>query len=154
VRGDDGRVDVDHDLRRRRRPASRGSRARASGAQRVQQAGIGSDRGNAVTIARILAPHVAEVVVAHRKRLRAISHATIKTDRFDARVLAELLAAGPVPTVWVPDQPTSALPRVLARRSGVVKRRRRVQNEMQAVLHRNLIERPKVADLFGVQGRR
>jgi hypothetical protein len=33
---------------------------------------------------RILA-HVAEVVLAHPKRLRAISHAKIKTNRFDAR---------------------------------------------------------------------
>ena len=33
--------------------------------------------GNALAIARILEPHVAEVVLAHAKQLRAISHARI-----------------------------------------------------------------------------
>src|SRR3954464_8900510 len=108
--------------------------------------------GNALSIARILAPHVAEVVLAHPKRLRAISHAKIKTDRFDARVLAELLAAGLIPVVWVPDERTRALRRLIARRRGVVKRRTQVKNEAQAVLHRNLVERPKIADLFGAKG--
>lgn len=51
--------------------------------------------GNALAIARILAPHCAEVLLAHPKRLRAISHAKVKTDKLDARVLAELLAAKP-----------------------------------------------------------
>jgi len=109
--------------------------------------------GNALAIARILAPHVADVVLAHPKRLRAISHAKIKTDRFDARVLAELLAAGLIPTVWVPDEQTRALRRLIARRRGVVKRRTQLKNEIQAVLHRNLIERPAVSDLFGAKGR-
>jgi transposase len=109
--------------------------------------------GNALAIAGILAPHVAEVVLAHPKRLRAISHAKIKTDRFDARVLAELLAAGLVPVVWVPDERTRALRRLIARRRGVVKRRTQVKNEAHAVLHRNLVERPKITDLFGAKGR-
>jgi transposase len=42
--------------------------------------------GNALAIARILAPHCAEVLLAHPKRLLAISHATVKTDKLDARV--------------------------------------------------------------------
>jgi transposase len=58
--------------------------------------------GNALAIARILESRVAAVVLAHPKRLLAISHAKIKTDRSDARVLAELLAAGLIPMVWVP----------------------------------------------------
>jgi len=41
--------------------------------------------GIALAIARILEPNVADVVLAHPKRLRAISHAKIKTDKFDAR---------------------------------------------------------------------
>ena len=53
--------------------------------------------GNALAIARILEPHVAEVVLAHAKQVRAISHARVKTDKIDAKVLADLLAAGPDP---------------------------------------------------------
>jgi transposase len=37
--------------------------------------------GNALAIARILEPHVAEVVLAHAKQVRAISHARVKTDK-------------------------------------------------------------------------
>jgi transposase len=62
--------------------------------------------GNALAIARIIEPHVDDVVLAHPKRLRAISHAKLKTDKVDARVLAELLAAGLVPVVWIPDDRT------------------------------------------------
>ena len=47
--------------------------------------------GNALAIARILEPHVAEVVLEHAKQVRAINHARVKTDRVDARVLADLL---------------------------------------------------------------
>jgi transposase len=108
--------------------------------------------GNALAIARILEPHVAEVVLAHPKRLRAISHAKIKTDKFDARVLAELLAAGLIPTVWIPDERSRVLRRLVARRRGVVKRRTQVKNEAQAVLHRNLVERPKITDLVRQKG--
>ena len=60
--------------------------------------------GNALAIARILEPHVAEVVLAHAKDVRAISHARVKTDKIDARVLADLLAAGLIPQVWIGDE--------------------------------------------------
>ena len=92
-------------------------------------------------------------MLAHPKRLRAVSHAKIKTDRLDARLLAELLAAGLVPAVWVPDEATRALRRLVARRQGMVKRRTQIKNEAQAMLHRNLIKRPKLTDIFGAAGR-
>jgi transposase len=49
--------------------------------------------GNASAIARILEPYVAEVVLAHAKQVRAISHARVKTDRIDAKVLARSAAS-------------------------------------------------------------
>jgi transposase len=55
--------------------------------------------GNALAIAHILAPHVAEVVLAHAQQVRAISHARVKTDKLDARMLADLLAADLIPRV-------------------------------------------------------
>jgi transposase len=57
--------------------------------------------GNALAIARILQPHVDEVVLANPMHVRAISHAKVKNDRFDSRTLAELLAADLVPRVWI-----------------------------------------------------
>jgi transposase len=109
--------------------------------------------GNALAIARILEPHCAEVVIAHAQQVKAISHALVKTDKLDARVLADLLAADLIPKVWVGDDRIRALRRLVSRRRGLVKRRTQIKNEVAAVLHRNLKPRPPVADLFGKRGR-
>jgi transposase len=77
--------------------------------------------GPAMEIARIIGPHVARVVVANAQEVRAISHARVKSDRFDARTLAELLSAGMLESVWVPDVETSALRRRVARRAALVR---------------------------------
>lgn len=109
--------------------------------------------GNALAIARILQPHCKEVVIAHARHVRAISHARVKTDKIDARVLADLLAADLIPQVWIGDDRVRALRRVVSRRRGLVKRRTQIKNEVSAVLHRNLKPRPPVTDLFGKSGR-
>ncbi|OPZ42373.1 MAG: Transposase IS116/IS110/IS902 family protein [Actinobacteria bacterium ADurb.BinA094] len=109
--------------------------------------------GNALAIARILAPHVAEVVLAHAQQVRAISHARVKTDKVDARVLADLLAADLIPPVWVGDERVRMLRRLVSRRRGLVKRRTQVKNEVSAVLLRNLKGRPPASDPFGRKGR-
>src|SRR4051794_219469 len=83
--------------------------------------------GNALAIARILEPHVAEVVLAHAKDVRAISHARVKTAKIDARVLADLLAAGLIPQVWIGDERCRMLRRLVSRRRGLVKRRTQVK---------------------------
>ena len=110
--------------------------------------------GNALAIARILQPHVAEVVLAHAKQVRAISHARVKTDKIDAKVLADLLAAGLIPRVWIGDECTRMLRRLVSRRRGLVKRRTQIKNEVSAVLHRNLKGRSPAADPFDAKGRR
>jgi transposase len=109
--------------------------------------------GNALAITRILEPHVAEVVLAHAKLVRAISHARVKTDKIDARVLADLLAAGLIPAVWIGDDRVRMLRRLVSRRRGLVKRRTQVKNEISAVLHRNLKGRCPASDPFGKKGR-
>ena len=109
--------------------------------------------GNALAIARILEPHVAEVVLAHAKDVRAISHAKVKTDKVDAKVLADLLAADLIPAVWIGDERTRMMRRLVSRRRGLVKRRTQIKNETAAVLHRNLKRRPPASDPFGVKGR-
>ena len=50
--------------------------------------------GNALAIARILEPHVGRVVLAHPPAVRAATSSRAKTDRIDARRLAQLLAGG------------------------------------------------------------
>jgi transposase len=109
--------------------------------------------GNALAIARILEPHFGEVVLAHAKQVRAISHARVKTDKVDAKVLADLLAADLIPAVWIGDERARMLRRLVSRRRALVKRRTQVKNEVSAVLHRNLKGRNPASDPFGKKGR-
>jgi transposase len=109
--------------------------------------------GNALEIARVLEPFVSEVVIANPMHVRAISHAKVKNDRFDARTLAELLAADLVPRVWIGDERTRVLRRLTSRRTQLVRQRTRPKNEISAVLVRNLKGRPPMSDLFGKRGR-
>lgn len=109
--------------------------------------------GPALAVRRVLEPHVAEVVVANPRKLRAIAESKVKTDQVDARTLCELLDAGFVPAVWSPDEWTRALRRRLQRRSKLVRQRTRAKNELHAVLARNLKGRPPMTDVFGKRGR-
>lgn len=109
--------------------------------------------GAAMEIARIIEPHVARVVVANAAEVRAISHARVKSDRFDARTLARLLSADMLEAVWVPDESTGALRRRVARRAALVRQRTRAKNEIHAAVTRCLLGRAPVSDLFGAAGR-
>ena len=109
--------------------------------------------GNAWEIARIIEPHVARVIVVSPADT-GIRQARAKTDRLDARALAELLWAGRLDAVWMPDERVRALRRRLARRTQLVRARSRAKNEIHAVLVRCLKGKPPMSDLFGVKGRR
>ena len=69
---------------------------------------------NTHAIARLLERHVGRVVVSNPMKTRAIAEAKVKTDKVDARVLAELLAADYLPAVWIADEETHALRRRVA----------------------------------------
>ncbi len=109
--------------------------------------------GGALAIARILEPHVGRVVMANPMAVRAIATAKAKTDRLDARTLAKLLAAGFLPAVWIGDERTRLLRRLVSRHAHLVRQRTRAKNEVHAVLQRTLKGRPPVSDLFGKRGR-
>jgi transposase len=109
--------------------------------------------GNAWEIARLIEPHVAQVLVVSPSDT-GIRQARAKTDRLDARTLARLLAAGSLDAVWMPDRETWVMRRRLSRRGQLVHARTRSKNEIHAVLMRQLVGRPPVSDLFGVKGRK
>ena len=108
---------------------------------------------NSLAIARIIRPHVKEVVIVNTRQLQAIANSKQKTDRHDARTLAQLLAAGMLEHSWLPDEGTRATRRRTGRRANLVVARARCKNEVLAVLHRNLKNRPPMTDAFGVAGR-
>jgi transposase len=108
--------------------------------------------GNAWEIARLIEPHVAQVLVVSPSDT-GIRQARAKTDRLDARTLARLLAAGSLDGVWMPDRQTWVMRRRLSRRSQLVWARSRAKNQIHAVLMRQLVGRPPFSDVFGVKGR-
>jgi len=108
---------------------------------------------NTHAIAKLLESRVARVVVSNPQITRVIAEAKVKTDKVDAQVLAQLLAADFLPGVWLADEETHALRRQVARRANIVRQRTRLKNQVQAILHRNLVPRCPAADLFGIKGR-
>jgi transposase len=66
------------------------------------------------------------VIIAHPGKLRIIAESTRKTDKIDARVLAEFLAHDMIPEAWRPT------PRVRQHRS-LVRRRCKVQSRITAI---------------------
>src|SRR5512140_2290675 len=97
--------------------------------------------GNTWAIATLLASRAGRVVVSNPAKTRAIAEAKVKTDKVDAEVLAQLLAAGFLPSVWLADDETHALRRQVARRAHIVRQRTRLKNRVQSILHRNLVPR-------------
>ena len=83
--------------------------------------------GNAAAVVDILAPQVARVVVANPLQVHLIARAKTKTDKIDARVLAQLYAAGFLPEVWIPDAATQVRGRQVMRRNQLVKSRVRLK---------------------------
>jgi transposase len=108
---------------------------------------------NTWPIADLLAERAGKVVVSNPLRTRAIADAKIKTDKVDARTLAQLLAADFIPQVWVPDPTTRALRGRISQHRALVQQRTRLRNQIHAALIRSLVSCPQ-SDLFGVAGRR
>src|SRR5215813_6313251 len=97
--------------------------------------------GNTWAIAALLASRAGRVVVSNPVKTRAIAEANVKTDKVDAQILAQLLAADFLPPVWRPDAQSAALRRQVLRRAHLVRQRTRLKNQVHAILHRNLIPR-------------
>jgi transposase len=109
--------------------------------------------GNAASVAAVIGPHVARVVIANPKQVHLIARAKIKTDTIDAGVLAQLYASGFLPEVWIADEATQALRRQVTRRNQIVRQRSRLKNIIQSILHAHLIPSCPHQDLCGPAGR-
>jgi transposase len=113
---------------------------------------------NSDAIATMLRPLVARVVarvvVSNPRKTRAIAEAKVKTDKVDARILAQLLAADFLPETWVADDQTRMRRRLVARRTQLVRQRTRLKNHVHGILSRNLVPTCPHADLFSGVGRK
>jgi transposase len=93
-----------------------------------------------------------DVELADAARAKALAPLAAKTDKIDARVLAELARRDLVPAIWLPD-PSVRAERERARfRLHLVKHRTALKNRIHSTLATFGHPVP-VADLFGVAGR-
>jgi transposase len=100
----------------------------------------------------LLAEHVSHVELAHPKELKAISTAAVKTDRIDARVLAQLARLNYLPTAYAAPIEVRDLRLYVRYRQFLINQRTRSKNYIHAILVRYNLCSP-VSDLFGVKGR-
>lgn len=107
---------------------------------------------NAFAVARLFKSKTkARVIVSNPIQTKLIASSKNKTDKIDARVLADLARVGYLPLVWLPDERTEAMRRLVSRRSNLVKRRTACKNDIHSILHRNLVDY-KTSDLFSTKG--
>jgi len=93
------------------------------------------------------------VEVADAQRVKALAPLTAKTDRIDARVLAELSVRDLIPAIWLPPPQTRGMRELGRFRLHLVKHRTGLKNRIHSTLISHGLSVP-VSDLFGVTGRR
>jgi transposase len=108
--------------------------------------------GNAWHVYDQLTGQGAIVHVANPLLVKWIGAAPVKTDPHDTLKLAKLLAAGLLPTVWVPPAPVRALRTLVGQRQRWIKQRTQARNRLQGLLQdHNLL--PPEGDLFAPEQR-
>jgi transposase len=93
-----------------------------------------------------------DVELADAAKAKALAPLTAKTDRIDARVLAELARHDLVPAIWLPDPGVRAEHERARFRLHLVRHRTALKNRIHATLTTFGHEVP-VSDLFGLAGR-
>lgn len=81
---------------------------------------------------KLLAPH----------KMRVIAEPTVKTDKIDARVIAELLRANYLPTCYVPSPAVRQLRELLRQRAFVVELRTMIKNRVHGLLDKLGVKHP------------
>ena len=106
---------------------------------------------NTWAFVRLVKPLVANIVVSNPMKTKAIAEANIKTDKVDARVLAQLLRCDYLPSVWVPTPDIEDKRALAARRTALVNQRTAIRNRIHSVLARRLVKAP-AGGLFTEKG--
>ena len=75
-----------------------------------------------------------QVQIAHARKVRDVAPLACKTDKVDARVLAELCRRDLVPALWIPSLDERALRERLRRRTHLVRLRGSAQNRIFGLL--------------------
>jgi transposase len=100
-----------------------------------------------------LVAHGWEVLIADAQRVKGLAPLACKTDKIDARVLAELSRRDLVPAIWLPTPELRREREVSRWRLHLVKHRSTLKNRVHSTLIAFGYQVP-MADLFGLGGRR
>ncbi len=83
-----------------------------------------------------------QVVMSHPKATKAIAHARLKNDKVDAAMLACLLRANLLPTVWIPPAPLRHAKELLRHRFLLMRFRTALRNQIGALLSKRNLQPP------------
>ena len=92
-----------------------------------------------------------DVVISNPVKTKAIASAKIKNDRVDSHMLAQLLRADLIPTVYVSPLKLRKLKELIRHRQRLVNDATRMKNRIHVLLRKNN-KIVAVSDLFGVRG--
>lgn len=95
---------------------------------------------NAWHVYDLMEPLAERVVVANPIEVKQIAQARVKTDNRDTLILARLLAANLVPTVWVPPRHVREMRQLLSQRRQWVETHTQIVNRMHSVAHRHHLQ--------------
>jgi transposase len=93
--------------------------------------------GNSYYVYDLLAPYAGEVQIANPLAMHDRTRYRRKTDKADARNLAEQLAMGNVLRVWVPDKEDRAWRETMSYRKGLAEDLTALKNRMRSLLYRH-----------------
>ena len=93
-----------------------------------------------------------EVHLAHPVYVKPFAKKHVKTDKVDARVLAQLLRMDYLPESYVPGEDMRNLRTIVRHRASLVRLRTSIKNKVHALLTIEGVQPPKVSDLFGRKG--
>lgn len=101
---------------------------------------------------RQLRPYAGAIHLANSGKVRLIAESRLKNDRIDARILADLLRVGYLPTVYIPDDQTVQWRALVSFRIRLVRDRTRLKNRVLSQINREG-HRIAASDPFGKGGR-
>jgi transposase len=94
-----------------------------------------------------------DVKVAHPLMVKAIAYAKVKSDKVDARTLADLLRADMIPEAYVPDEKTREVRDLVRRRHDLVETRTAFKSKVKAELAKRWVKQQE-GDVFTQDGRK
>ncbi|MCK4398660.1 MAG: transposase [Methanophagales archaeon] len=95
-----------------------------------------------------------KVILAHPLKTKMIAEAKIKTDKIDAKTLAELLRVDFLPTSYVPPKEIRELRHLVRHRIFLGKYRGIIKNQIKTELRRKNIKYPDGAGIFVGRGKK